>query len=79
MQAGNFIHVEDAVNATMLALNSGKAASKTFNAAGIKPQHRKARRGDIKHSYADIKEAKANLGYEPKIPLKDGLSTLLGS
>jgi len=44
MQAGNFIHAEDAVKATMLALNSGKAASKTFNAAGIKPQHRKARR-----------------------------------
>jgi len=36
MQAGNFIHVEDAVNAMMLALNSGKAASKTFNATGIK-------------------------------------------
>ena len=72
MQAGNFIHIEDVVNAMMLALNSGKAASKTFNAAGIKPQHRKARRrGDIKHSHADIKEAKANLGYETKIRLKD--------
>ena len=57
MQNGNFIHMEDAVNATMLAINSGKAASKTFNAEGIKPQNRKARRGNIKHSYADIKKA----------------------
>jgi len=26
-----------------------------------------------------IKEARANLGFEPKIPLEDGLSILLGS
>ncbi len=48
-----------------------------FGASGVKPQHRKARIGDVRHSYADIKEAKANLGFEPKISLKEGLSTLL--
>ena len=48
-----------------------------FGASGVKPQHRKARIGDVRYSYADIKEAKANLGFEPKISLKEGLSTLL--
>lgn len=49
-----------------------------FGAVGVKPQHRSARKGDVRDSYADIKEAKASFGYEPKISLKEGLSTLIG-
>jgi UDP-glucose 4-epimerase len=97
-QTRDFIHVEDAVRAMILALESEKAVGRTFNVAtgsptsvnrlaqliidlfeakGIKPKHRKARVGDVKHSYANIQEAKAILGFEPKISLKEGLSTLL--
>ena len=43
---------------------------------GLKPLYRPARNGDIKHSYADIRKAKARLGYEPKISLKEGVATL---
>jgi len=43
---------------------------------GLKPLYRPARKGDIKHSYADISKAKAKLGYEPKISLKEGIATL---
>ena len=43
---------------------------------GLKPLYRPARNGDIKHSYADISKAKARLGYEPKISLREGVATL---
>jgi UDP-glucose 4-epimerase len=43
----------------------------------IKPKHLKARKGDIMHSYANVKRAEAILGFRPKISLKEGLSTLL--
>ena len=43
---------------------------------GLRPLYRPARNGDIKHSYADISKAKARLGYEPKISLKEGVATL---
>jgi UDP-glucose 4-epimerase len=97
-QTRDFIHVEDAVRAMILALDNEETAGRTFNVAtgtptsinrlaqllidlfgakGIKPKHRKPRIGDVKYSYADIREAKAILGFEPKISLRDGLSTLL--
>jgi UDP-glucose 4-epimerase len=97
-QTRDFVHVEDAVRAMILALESEKAVGRTFNVAtgsqtsinrlaqliidlfgakGIKPKHRKARVGDVRYSYADIQEAKAILGFEPKISLKEGLSTVL--
>lgn len=98
-QTRDFLHVDDAVRAMMLALDSKKAVGRTFNVAtgvptsinelaqlviglfgavGFKPQHRSVRKGDVRDSYADIKEAKACLGFEPKISLKEGLSTLIG-
>lgn len=41
-----------------------------------KPKHLVARRGDIRHSYANIKKAEEILKFKPKISLKQGLSTL---
>jgi len=35
--------------------------------------HVDPREGDIKHSLADISEAKKNLGYEPQYSLEEGL------
>jgi UDP-glucose 4-epimerase len=48
-----------------------------FRAEGIKSQHASPRRGDIRHIYANIEEAKLRLGFEPQVSLKEGLSTLI--
>ena len=42
----------------------------------VKPIHQEERKGDIKHSIADISKAKA-FGYEPKHNLEAGLSETL--
>ncbi len=49
-----------------------------FGIDGVEPMHVGAREGDIRHSYADTKEAKTHLGFEAKITLREGLSSLLG-
>jgi len=43
----------------------------------LKPIHTKPRPGDIKHSYADIGKARKILGYQPQVPLRDGLAELV--
>jgi nucleoside-diphosphate-sugar epimerase len=39
----------------------------------IAPQHEPAKKGDIKHSLADITAARQVLGYEPKVKFAEGL------
>ena len=39
----------------------------------IVPEYRAVRRGDIKHSLADIARARAQLGYEPSVSFAEGL------
>ncbi|MBM3416437.1 MAG: SDR family oxidoreductase [Bacteroidetes bacterium] len=39
----------------------------------IKPEHGPERKGDVKHSLADISKAKILLGYEVKVPVEEGL------
>lgn len=36
-----------------------------------------ARKGDMRHSFADTSKAKEKLGYHPKVSLKKGLKKLL--
>ena len=43
----------------------------------IKPIHTETRAGDVKHSLADINKARAILGYEPKINVREGLVKLV--
>jgi UDP-glucose 4-epimerase len=43
----------------------------------VKPQYNSARKGDIKHSYADIKEAETYLGFKPQVSLRDGLADVM--
>ena len=75
----------DAVNRTF-NIATGKPTSinqlaqlliQMVEAEGVRPRYRRARQGDVRHSYADIQEARDALGYEPKISLKEGLSTLI--
>ena len=39
----------------------------------VKPVYTSARKGDVKHSLADITAAKKLIGYKPVISFKDGL------
>jgi nucleoside-diphosphate-sugar epimerase len=41
--------------------------------ADIEPVYEPARRGDVKHSLADLSSAREQLGYEPLVSLRDGL------
>ncbi|MEM3551186.1 MAG: GDP-mannose 4,6-dehydratase [Candidatus Bathyarchaeia archaeon] len=47
-----------------------------FGLGHVKPIHRRARAGDIRHSYADISRARAVLGFKPKIGVREGLASL---
>jgi nucleoside-diphosphate-sugar epimerase len=40
----------------------------------IKPRYLTERQGDVKHSLADLSEAKRILGYEPVVKVRDGLA-----
>jgi UDP-glucose 4-epimerase len=44
----------------------------------LKIVHSEARKGDIRHSVADITKAREKLGYNPEVPLKEGLRKLWG-
>jgi UDP-glucose 4-epimerase len=48
-----------------------------FGAEGVSPQYRGARRGDLRHSYADVSRARKMLGYEPRVFLKEGLAAFV--
>jgi UDP-glucose 4-epimerase len=41
------------------------------------PRHTEPRAGDIRHSHADIAEARTQLGYEPSVSFRDGLAATL--
>jgi UDP-glucose 4-epimerase len=45
--------------------------------SGLKPIHVEARRGDIRHSYADISKAVEKLKFNPKTSLEDGLVKMI--
>jgi UDP-N-acetylglucosamine/UDP-N-acetyl-alpha-D-glucosaminouronate 4-epimerase len=40
----------------------------------VEPRHVEARRGDIRHSHADIGAARDDLGWEPEVTLEEGLA-----
>ncbi len=64
-------------------LNVGTGKSATLNqtlallnaifGVAVKPRYAPARAGDVRHSRADIALARATLGYEPRVPLEEGL------
>jgi UDP-glucose 4-epimerase len=48
-----------------------------LNGSNLPPRHGPARPGDIRHSLADIRAARALLGFEPKISVREGLARTL--
>jgi nucleoside-diphosphate-sugar epimerase len=45
--------------------------------SNVTPIYKEPRAGDVRDSQADISKAKALLGYEPSIPLEEGLKLTL--
>ena len=45
----------------------------------VEREHRPARAGDIRSSWADISEARAALGWEPQVGLEEGLRATVES
>ena len=56
--------------------NLAKAFSKILGRE-LKTIHSKPRKGDIRHSYANIDKAKKILGWVPKTSIEDGLRRML--
>jgi UDP-N-acetylglucosamine 4-epimerase len=46
--------------------------------AAITPKHGPFRKGDVRHSLADISKAKALLGYEPAFDVRRGIAKIIG-
>jgi UDP-glucose 4-epimerase len=66
--------------ATGVATKIEQLAKMLLEAAGkphLKILYDKPRKGDIRHSYADISKAQKKLDYKPKIPLMKGLEELI--
>jgi len=97
-QTRDFVHVQDVIEANVLALKNKGVVGEVFNVATgvattinklanvllsaanrthLKMVHSEPRKGDIKHSVADISKARGKLHYDPKVLLKDGLEELL--
>jgi len=96
-QTRDFVHVQDVVQANMLALRANQIRGETLNIGtgiattinqladilkevtnktALKVAHSTPRKGEIKHSAADISKAKMKLRYNLQVSLKNGLKDL---
>ncbi len=93
-QSRDFTHVDNVVDANLLAIDAAGISGKAFNIAyghkvtlnelvaelqeligsNAEVRYEPARPGDVKHSLADLTRAREDLGYEPVIDLREGLS-----
>ncbi len=60
------------LNQLFAVLRDGMAA-RGAPCAGVEPEHRDFRKGDVRHSLADVSKARELLGYEPTVTLEDCL------
>ena len=77
-QSRDFTYIENVIEANLKACLSGdEAGGEAYNKAlgvGIEPIFGPDRKGDIKHSNADITKAKKLLGYDPQYSFERGLN-----
>jgi UDP-glucose 4-epimerase len=67
---GRTINVATGTRVTLLQIVE---AINTLLGTRIAPRHAEARPGDVRHSLADLTEARTRLGYQPSVELVDGL------
>jgi len=93
-QSRDFTHVDNVVQANLLAVDAPDVSGRVFNIAyGVKVTlnelvtelqeligtevetiHAPRRAGDVPHSLASLERARAELGYEPQVDLREGLT-----
>ena len=81
--SANLLAVKAAASANGKVFNVGCGGSTTLNELialladilklELKPRYQPARPGDVRHSHADVSQARAALGYEPSISVEEGL------
>ena len=60
-----------------VSLNELLDQVRELTGSGVGADHRAERAGDVRHSLADISRARAELGYEPQVDLREGLRRTL--
>ena len=60
-------------SATRITINELAELIQKAGATSVPVQHAAARKGDVRHSLADISAATAAFGFSPSVPLDDGL------
>lgn len=71
------VHARATLN-QLYALIHTRLATEVPHLEGSKPVHRAFRKGDVRHSEADISRARDLLGYSPSHTLEQGLDAALG-
>ena len=72
--SGEVINV---ATASRISLNDLVRVMNSLIGSNVTPIYKEPRAGDVRDSQADISKAKALLGYEPSIPLEEGLKLTL--
>ncbi len=72
--SGEVINV---ATAGRISLNDLVRVMNSLIGSNVKPIYKEPRAGDVRDSQADISKAKALLGYEPSVPLEEGLKLTL--
>jgi UDP-N-acetylglucosamine/UDP-N-acetyl-alpha-D-glucosaminouronate 4-epimerase len=93
-QSRDFTHVDNVVQANLLAMHAADVSGKVFNVAcgrkvslnelvgqlqqligsDVETIYAPRRAGDVPHSLASLDRARAELGYEPGVDLREGLT-----
>ena len=71
---GEVVNVASGVSSSLIDLIATLNQVIGSSAAGLEIEHQAPRAGDLRESSADISKARAVLGYEPRVQLKEGLA-----
>jgi len=71
---GEVVNVASGMSSSLIDLIATLKQVIGSSAAGLEIEHQPPRAGDLRESSADISKARAVLGYEPRVQLKEGLA-----
>lgn len=76
VKAGEVFNVGSASQTSILEL--ARIVARLGGKPGLKPEFGPERKGDVRHSYADIGKISASVGYKPRYTLQRGLKDVFG-